>query len=80
MHVFELSDRFTGYDFNKTKRRSYYPHNQQLISQATGTSSSRPETPADGLRGEHSIRIHNSLEYNNGDIDLREKINEKDYS
>jgi len=51
----------------------------------TGTSSnlvsSRPETPADGLRGEHSIRIHsNSLEYNNGDIDLQEKINEKEYS
>ena len=32
-------------------RRSYYPHNQQIISQATGTSStgyvaSRPVTPS----------------------------------
>lgn len=43
--------RFTTYDFKKMHRRSYYPHNQQIISQATGTSStgyaaSRPVTPS----------------------------------
>jgi hypothetical protein len=41
--------RFKSYDFKKMQRRSYYPHNQ-IISMATGTSSSgvlssRPETP-----------------------------------
>lgn len=42
--------RFTSYDFKKMHRRSYYPHNQQIQSQMTATSStgfisSRPETP-----------------------------------
>lgn len=44
--------RFTNYDSDKMKRRSYYPHNQQLISSITQSSSgqpepiSRPQTPA----------------------------------
>lgn len=42
--------RFTTYDFAKMRRKSYYPQNQQLISQITATSStgfnsSRPATP-----------------------------------
>jgi serine/threonine kinase 32 len=79
--------RFTSYDFKQMQRRSYYPHNQQLISTATATSSglasSRPATPADGLRVDHSIRINStSLEYNNGDVDPArvEKFNEKELS
>jgi serine/threonine kinase 32 len=83
----QMEDQFTSYDFKQMQRRSYYPHNQQLISTATGTSSglasSRPATPADGLRVDHSIRINsNSLDYNSGDIDPArvEKINEKEYS
>lgn len=28
------------------KRRSYYPHNQQIVSTMTATSASRPSTPA----------------------------------
>ena len=49
------------------QRRSYYPHNQHLISTATGTSSglasSRPATPADDLRGasgDHGLRVVSS--------------------
>lgn len=79
-------NRFTSYDFKKMQRRSYYPHNQQLISTATGTSSgiasSRPATPADGLRPDHGIRINtNSLEYQNGSVDIvrAEKL-EKEFS
>ncbi|KAF5316099.1 hypothetical protein D9619_006171 [Psilocybe cf. subviscida] len=51
----QMEEQFTSYDFKKMQRRSYYPHNQHLISTATGTSSglasSRPATPADDLRG-----------------------------
>jgi hypothetical protein len=28
------------------KRRSYYPHNQQIVSTVTAGSASRPSTPA----------------------------------
>jgi hypothetical protein len=39
------------YDFRRMHRRSYYPHNQQIVSTVTATSSSgmvasRPVTPA----------------------------------
>lgn len=43
--------RFTSYDFKKMQRRSYYPHNQQIVSTFTATTStgglvaSRPVTP-----------------------------------
>ena len=44
-------------------RRSYYPQNQQLISQATGTSSglasSRPVTPAGDMK--ESVSVHNDF-------------------
>jgi len=49
----QMEEQFTSYDFRNMKRRSYYPHNQQLISTLTATSSngpqsSRPGTPAIG--------------------------------
>ncbi|KAF8515909.1 kinase-like domain-containing protein [Gautieria morchelliformis] len=47
----QMEEQFTSYDFRKMQRRSYYPHNQQLISSVTATTSSgmgpsRPTTPA----------------------------------
>ncbi|KAG8965661.1 hypothetical protein FRC03_000296 [Tulasnella sp. 419] len=47
----QMEEQFTSYDFRKMKRRSYYPHNQQIISTVTasssvGVASSRPGTPA----------------------------------
>ncbi|TEB21789.1 AGC/YANK protein kinase [Coprinellus micaceus] len=59
----QMEDQFTSYDFKKMQRRSYYPHNQHLISTATATSSglasSRPATPANDLKSD-SIGIHGS--------------------
>ena len=50
-----MEEQFTSYDFKKMQRRSYYPHNQQIMTTVTATSStgvvpSRPVTPADGMR------------------------------
>lgn len=65
----QMEDQFTSYDFKRMHRRSYYPNNTQLISQATaatsssGLASSRPTTPADGLRGDPMIAV-------NGDRDM----------
>ncbi|GAW07461.1 agc yank protein kinase [Lentinula edodes] len=57
----QMEEQFTSYDFKKMQRRSYYPHNQQLISTATATSSglasSRPATPATDLRPENGVAI-----------------------
>ena len=66
--------RFTSYDFKKMQRRSYYPHNQQLVSTATATSSgmasSRPTTPANDLRVDGGITINsNSLDINGSEVD-----------
>ncbi|KAF8754396.1 kinase-like protein [Rhizoctonia solani] len=41
----QMEEQFTSYDYRKMKRRSYYPHNH-IVSSATGTSTSRPSTPA----------------------------------
>jgi hypothetical protein len=48
--------RFTIYDFRAMRRRSYYPHNQQIVTTVTATSSSgmvasRPVTPGDMING-----------------------------
>lgn len=81
-----LGQRFTSYDFKKMQRRSYYPHNQHIISTATGTSSgmasSRPGTPANDLRAENGIAIAgNSLDGGDSDAIRAEKLHsEKDYS
>jgi len=60
----QMEEQFTSYDFKKMQRRSYYPHNQHLISTATATSSgmasSRPATPATDLRGDIGIVVHGS--------------------
>jgi len=51
----QMEEQFTPYDFKKMKRRSYYPHNQQIISTLTATSSvgaipsSRTGTPTIGM-------------------------------
>jgi len=47
----QMEEQFTSYDFRKMQRRSYYPHNQQIVSSITATTStgglvaSRPTTP-----------------------------------
>ncbi|KAG8940320.1 hypothetical protein FRC04_005418 [Tulasnella sp. 424] len=51
----QMEEQFQVYDFRKMKRRSYYPHNQQIISTVTATSSvgvvpsSRSGTPVIGM-------------------------------
>jgi serine/threonine kinase 32 len=59
----QMEDQFTSYDFKKMQRRSYYPHNQHLISTATATSgSSRPATPANDLRADN-VAIHGNADF-----------------
>lgn len=82
----QMEEQFTPYDFKKMQRRSYYPHNQQLISTATGTSSgvasSRPATPANELRVDHvGIQRSSSMDQDedfvhNGHMP---EMSEKDY-
>jgi len=48
----QMEEQFTSYDFKTMNRRSYYPHNQQLVSTITaastsGFTSSRPNTPGE---------------------------------
>jgi len=82
----QMEDQFTSYDFKKMQRRSYYPHNQHIISTATGTSSgmasSRPGTPANDLRVDNGISIAGqSLDGTDSDGFRQEKItSEKEYS
>jgi len=52
----QMEEQFTIYDFRAMRRRSYYPHNQQIISTVTATSSSgvvasRPVTPGEVVNG-----------------------------
>lgn len=49
----QMEEQFATYDFKKMQRRSYYPHNQQIVSSFTAATSSsggpiasRPATPA----------------------------------
>ncbi|RDB20883.1 Serine/threonine-protein kinase 32A [Hypsizygus marmoreus] len=82
----QMEEQFTSYDFKKMQRRSYYPHNQHIISTATGTSSgmasSRPGTPANDLRTENGISIAgNSLDGGDSDAIRGEKmVSEKEFS
>jgi serine/threonine kinase 32 len=47
-----ISTRFTAYNFQKTRRQTYYPFNQEIVSSITSLTSdldmesSRPPTPA----------------------------------
>ncbi|KAI0285947.1 kinase-like domain-containing protein [Russula aff. rugulosa BPL654] len=52
----QMEEQFTIYDFRAMRRRSYYPHNQQIVTTVTATSSSgmvasRPVTPGDMING-----------------------------
>lgn len=82
----QMEEQFTSYDFKKMQRRSYYPHNQHIVSTATGTSSgmasSRPGTPANDLRMDNGISIAgNSLDGADSDAIRTEKLtSEKEYS
>lgn len=55
-HSHPFRYRFTIYDFRAMHRRSYYPHNQQIITTVTAASSSgvvasRPVTPGEIING-----------------------------
>ncbi|KAG6837156.1 hypothetical protein H0H93_013746 [Arthromyces matolae] len=85
----QMEEQFTTYDFKKMQRRSYYPHNQHIMSIATGTSSglasSRPTTPAtpsNDLRPENGISIaSHSMDGVDSDAYRPDKIlSEKEYS
>jgi len=61
------------------QRRSYFPHNQQLISTATATSSglasSRPTTPANDLRVENGgLRVETHDDDGERDIAYRNSL------
>ncbi|KAJ7583388.1 kinase-like domain-containing protein [Mycena floridula] len=76
----QMEDQFTPYDFKKMQRRSYYPHNQHLISTATssGMASSRPATPANELRADQvGIARGNSMD--NDEALIETQMDEKDY-
>ncbi|KAG6852660.1 hypothetical protein C0991_010114 [Blastosporella zonata] len=82
----QMEEQFTSYDFKKMQRRSYYPHNQQIISTATGTSSgmasSRPATPANDLRVDNAVSIAgHSLDGGDSDAYHRQEkmLSEKEY-
>jgi len=59
----QLEEQFTSYDFEKMKRRSYYPTNQQIVSSITASSSvgggapSRPSTPG-AIEGRDTISVN----------------------
>ncbi|KAF8737749.1 hypothetical protein AX14_012321 [Amanita brunnescens Koide BX004] len=85
----QMEDQFTCYDFKKMQRRSYYPHNQHLVSTVTATSSgiasSRPGTPANDLRGpDGGIAVSgNSVDFNGVESEnyrAEQPIPEKNYS
>jgi len=71
----QMEEQFTPYDFKKMHRRSYYPHNQQLVSTVTATDStgalvaSRPVTPAanDQRSDGAMIRPHGLGDYDSPD-------------
>ncbi|KAH7881789.1 kinase-like domain-containing protein [Phlebopus sp. FC_14] len=66
----QMEEQFTSYDFKKMQRRSYYPHNQQIVSSITAMSStgglvaSRPVTPTDH-RAE-GLTAHDGSVYDSG--------------
>ncbi|ESK96425.1 agc yank protein kinase [Moniliophthora roreri MCA 2997] len=81
----QMEEQFTTYDFKKMQRRSYYPHNQQLVSTATATSSglasSRPATPGQDLRTDGGITINSaSMDLPPSEVDaIKPEMTEKDY-
>ncbi|KAG9312876.1 kinase-like domain-containing protein [Chiua virens] len=83
----QMEEQFTSYDFKKMQRRSYYPHNQQIVSSITATTStggmvaSRPVTPmtTDQLVVDITPAARDSYEGDNH-ISLEHKYSEKAYS
>ncbi|KAG6331272.1 hypothetical protein ID866_7817 [Astraeus odoratus] len=85
----QMEEQFTPYDFKKMQRRSYYPHNQQIVSSITaatsssGPTASRPITPtANDQRLERVATSDDNLVYGSDDHIQVENIqfSEKAYS
>jgi serine/threonine kinase 32 len=86
-----ISSRFTSYDFKKTQRRSYYPHNEHTTSTVTATSSimeSRPVTPVPHDLGLDSVQGADGTHHNGTPISdynditslrLEKMVSEKEY-
>ncbi|KZT27724.1 kinase-like protein [Neolentinus lepideus HHB14362 ss-1] len=86
----QMEEQFTTYDFKKMQRRSYYPHNQQIQSTVTATSStgmtgvpSRPVTPGD-FQSDAGLAVSTHDDFGNDSDGLRISLNkmpmsEKEY-
>jgi len=79
---FLICRRFTPYDFKKMHRRSYYPHNQHIVSTVTASEStgalvaSRPATPAttDQRSDRATVRQNGHAAFDSADSPMREKV------
>ncbi|EGN91988.1 hypothetical protein SERLA73DRAFT_191774 [Serpula lacrymans var. lacrymans S7.3] len=84
----QMEDQFTSYDFKKMQRRSYYPHNQQIVSSVTASStgglvSSRPVTPATDHRIDGVVMDGAASDYIGSDsqsVPMDNIMTEKTYS
>ncbi|KIJ61970.1 hypothetical protein HYDPIDRAFT_95500 [Hydnomerulius pinastri MD-312] len=85
----QMEEQFTSYDFKKMQRRSYYPHNQQIVSSITAATSStgglvasRPVTPSATDQRLEGVAAHSvSLYEGDGHIQMENtKFSEKAYS
>ncbi|KAH0836561.1 kinase-like domain-containing protein [Lanmaoa asiatica] len=84
----QMEEQFTSYDFKKMQRRTYDPHNQQIVSSITATTStgglvsSRPVTPM--ASDQHAVDIIPAvIDSFEGDNRIRlesTKFSEKAYS
>jgi len=84
----QMEEQFTSYDFKQMQRRSYYPHNQQVTSTGTTSSSncmdaSRPVTPLTNDQPTEGIMAANGASnYHGMDLDLvhtEKVVSEKAY-
>jgi serine/threonine kinase 32 len=87
----QMEEQFTSYDFKKTQRRSYYPHNEHTTSTVTATSSimeSRPVTPVPHDLGLDSVQGADGTHHNGTPISdynditslrLEKMVSEKEY-
>ncbi|KAF8507304.1 AGC/YANK protein kinase [Hysterangium stoloniferum] len=80
----QMEEQFTSYDFRKMQRRSYYPHNQQVVSTVTATTGtsvidpSRPTTPAAFEGGPNVLRtdeVWNGYQTNGNGMQIHEPLN-----
>jgi len=78
----QMEEQFTPYDFKKMHRRSYYPHNQHIVSTVTASEStgalvaSRPATPAttDQRSDRATVRQNGHAAFDSADSPMREKV------